>query len=45
METRAESPKQEVLETHSFDIPGTLAFNVSCSSHPSATSSPTARSQ
>lgn len=28
MEACAESPKQEVLETHSFDIPGVLAFNV-----------------
>ena len=34
METRAESPKQEVLETHSFDIPGAPAFNVSSSQSP-----------
>lgn len=34
METHAESPKREVLETHSFDIAGALAFNVSPSQSP-----------
>lgn len=34
LETHAESPKQEVLETHSFDIPGAPAFNVPSSPSP-----------